>query len=220
MQGNCEHFVGVAQIPLGIAGPLKMNGEHAKGDFLIPMATSEGTLVASYNRGISLLNSSGGVQATVSVDRMQRAPVFVFENALQAREFARWIEANQQTIAEQGEATSSIAKLQNIEIFLSNKFTYCRFNWSTGDAAGQNMVGRATFASCSWILDNYKEYKIQNFYLESNFATDKKASQVNIMRTRGKRVTAECTIKRDMLIQRMRVTPRRITLPLPSSQYG
>jgi hydroxymethylglutaryl-CoA reductase (NADPH) len=208
VQGNCEHFVGVAQVPLGIAGPLKVQGEHAQGDFLIPLATAEGTLVASYNRGMQVLNQSGGVKVCVVDDAMQRAPVFVFEDARQGRDFEKWVQANFAKIAEEAEATSSIAKLQYIDSFLASKFVYLRFNYSTGDAAGQNMVGRATFAACSWVLDNYPG--IKHFYLESNFATDKKASQINIMRTRGKRVTAEAVIKRDVLIQRMRVEPESL----------
>ncbi|MGL4648959.1 MAG: hydroxymethylglutaryl-CoA reductase, partial [Caldilineaceae bacterium] len=199
LKGNIEHFVGVAQIPIGIAGPIVINGEHAQGEFIVPMATTEGTLVASYNRGMKVINLSGGCKVTISGDAMQRAPVFVFDDAVQARDFARWVDENFATIAEQAEATSSVARLQNIEPFLAAKFTYLRFSYSTGDAAGQNMVGRATFAACSWILDNYQG--VRHFYLESNLATDKKASQVNIMRTRGKRVIAEATVKRDVLVE-------------------
>lgn len=203
--GNVEHFTGVAQVPLGLAGPLQINGEHAHGEFLIPMATSEGTLVASYNRGIKALNLCGGVKCTIVMDAMQRAPVFVFEDARGARDFVRWVQANFDKIKEEAEATSSVARLQNIDPYLANKFAYLRFNYLTGDAAGQNMVGRATFAASSWILDHYNG--VQHFFLESNFATDKKASQVNIMRTRGKRVTAEAVVKRDVLIQHLRVEP-------------
>lgn len=208
-QGNVEHFTGVAQIPVGLAGPLTVHGEHAQGDFVIPLATTEGTLVASYNRGMKVLNLSGGVKCTVVGDYMQRAPVFVFEDARQGRIFSDWVDDHFTKIAAEAEATSSVAKLQYIDTFLSNKFVFLRFNYSTGDAAGQNMVGRATFAACSWILDHYKGH-IPHFYLESNFATDKKASQVNIMRTRGKRVTAECVIPRDVLIQHMRVDPETL----------
>jgi hydroxymethylglutaryl-CoA reductase (NADPH) len=172
------------------------------------MATSEGTLVASYNRGIQVVNLSGGVRCTVVGDAMQRAPVFVFDDARAGREFARWVEENLPRIRDEAEATSSVAKLTYIDPYLANKFVYLRFNYTTGDAAGQNMVGRATFAACSWILDHYEG--VRHFYLESNFATDKKASQVNIMRTRGKRVTAECTVKRDVLIERMRVEPEQL----------
>jgi len=206
-KGNCEHFIGVAQVPLGIAGPLIVNGEYAKGEFIIPMATSEGTLVASYNRGIKVVNLCGGAKCTVQRDAMQRAPVFEFEDARAARDFVDWIKANFKQIAQEAESTSTVARLQYIDPYLSNRFAFMRFNYSTGDAAGQNMVGRATFAACSWILETYKENPIKHFYLESNFATDKKASQVNIMRTRGKRVTAEITFKRDVLVQHMRVEP-------------
>ena len=206
--GNIEHFTGVAQVPLGMAGPLHINGEFANGEFLIPLATSEGTLVASYNRGMKILNLCGGVKCTIVQDAMQRAPVFVFEDARGARDFVGWVNENFDEIKEHAEATSNVAVLQHIDPYLANKFAYLRFNYSTGDAAGQNMVGRATFAACSWILDNYGGVK--HFYLESNFATDKKASQVNIMRTRGKRVTAEAVFKRDVLIQHMRVEPESL----------
>lgn len=207
-KGNCEHFTGAAQVPLGFAGPLVIHGEHAQGEFLIPLATAEGTLVASYNRGMKVLNQCGGVKCTVVDDAMQRAPVFVFDDARGARDFVQWVQANFARLKEEAEATSKIAKLTYIDPFLANKFAYLRFNFLTGDAAGQNMVGRATFAACSWIIDNYPG--IRRFYLESNFATDKKASQINIMRTRGKRVTAEALIKRDVLIQKLRVEPEQL----------
>src|SRR5574340_719388 len=107
-RGNIENFTGVAQIPIGFAGPLRVNGEHAHGEFLIPLATTEGSLVASYNRGIKVLNLAGGVTCTVSGDCMQRAPVFVFDSAREAREFASWIEENLAAIREQAESTSSV----------------------------------------------------------------------------------------------------------------
>jgi hydroxymethylglutaryl-CoA reductase (NADPH) len=216
--GNIENFTGVVQVPLGFAGPLRINGEHANGDFLIPLATSEGTLVASYNRGIKLINLCGGVKCTVVADAMQRAPVFVFQDARQGRDFILWVTANMNKIREEAEATSHVARLLDIDPYLASKFVYLRFNFTTGDAAGQNMVGRATFAACGWIIDNYPG--IQHFYLESNFATDKKASQINIMRTRGKRVTAEAVIKRDVLIQHMRVEPESLAYHYQVANIG
>lgn len=204
--GNVESFIGVAQVPIGVAGPLHVKGEHADGEFLVPLATAEGTLVASYNRGMKVLNLSGGVTCTVSDDAMQRAPVFIFENARDARDFRTWLADHHDEIAAQAESTTSVGKLQYVDTYLSNHFAFCRFNFSTGDAAGQNMVGRATFAACSWILE--RNDTIRRFYLESNFATDKKASMVNIMKTRGKRVTAECTIPGDVLREVMRVEPK------------
>jgi len=151
---------------------------------------------------------SGGVMATVVGDCMQRAPVFVFDSARGARDFVFWVEENLATIREHAEGTSSVAKLLYIDPYLANKMAFLRFNYSTGDAAGQNMVGRATFAACSWILEQVKT--VRRFYLESNLATDKKASQVNIMNTRGKRVIAEATIPRETLVQNMRVEPETL----------
>ena len=82
LPGNIENFMGVAQVPIGLAGPLLINGEHARGEFFVPLATTEGTLVASYNRGMRLLTESGGVRTTVLDESMQRSPVFMFDNAL------------------------------------------------------------------------------------------------------------------------------------------
>jgi len=217
-RGNVENFTGVAQIPIGFAGPIRINGEHAQGDFLIPLATTEGTLVASYNRGMKVLNLSGGVTCTVSDDRMQRAPVFVFDSAREARAFRDWVHANMDGIRQAAEATSSVAKLLDIDIILSNKFAYLRFNYETGDAAGQNMVGRATFAACSWMLDRLDT--VRSFYLESNLATDKKHSQINLMRTRGKRVTAEAVVHRDVLVQHMRVEPQSLNYHMQIANVG
>ncbi|HTS88169.1 MAG TPA: hydroxymethylglutaryl-CoA reductase [Gemmatimonadales bacterium] len=207
-KGNIENFTGVAQVPIGFAGPLKVNGEHAQGEFVIPLATSEGTLVASYNRGMKVLNLSGGVTCTIQADHMQRAPVFVFDSAREARAFRDWVDEHIADVQREAEATTRVGKLQYIDTYLASKFAYLRFNFFTGDAAGQNMVGRATFAACSWILENNPS--VRRFYLESNLATDKKASQVNLMRTRGKRVTAECVIKRDVLLDVMRVEPESL----------
>lgn len=207
-RGNIENFSGAAQVPLGFAGPLHVNGEFAQGDFLIPLATTEGTLVASYNRGMKVLNLAGGVQCTISGDCMQRAPVFVFDSAREARAFRDWVDEHLEDIRREAEATSRIAKLLHIETYLSNKFAYLRFNYATGDAAGQNMVGRATFAACSWLHAHAPA--VRRFYLESNFATDKKASYINMLRTRGKRVTAEAVIPRRVLQEQLRVDPETL----------
>ncbi len=193
LPGNIEHFTGVAQVPLGIAGPLLVDGEHAQGDFYVPMATAEGTLVASYNRGMKLLHAVGGVKTTIMDDRMQRAPAFLFESARGSRAFGEWLEANFDGIREAAEATTKSGRLQDIEQYSASRILYTRFNYTTGDAAGQNMTGKATAAACKWIVENY-DGEMDRFFLEGNFATDKKSSQINMLRTRGKRVVAEAVI--------------------------
>ncbi|PSQ41420.1 hydroxymethylglutaryl-CoA reductase, partial [Halobacteriales archaeon QS_9_68_42] len=208
-EGNVENFIGVAQMPLGLAGPVKVDGEHADGYYPIPLATTEGTLVASYSRGMKAINMSGGATATVTDDKMNRAPVFVFEDARNARDFRDWVFEHYDIIKEKAEETSSVAELVEIEDYMTNNFAHLRFGYRTGDAAGQNMVGKATFAACNWILQEYPGY-VENFYLDGNTSTDKKASAVNTMMTRGKRVTAEVTLDEDTCIHHLGAEPESL----------
>src|SRR3954466_3188299 len=119
--GNVENFVGVAQVPIGLAGPLLVNGEEAQGEFYVPLATAEGTLVASYNRGMKLVREAGGVTTTVMDDAMQRAPAFVFESAREARAFGKWLEDNFDTIKEAAETTTRSGKLRDIEQYSASR---------------------------------------------------------------------------------------------------
>ncbi|HEY4096030.1 MAG TPA: hydroxymethylglutaryl-CoA reductase [Baekduia sp.] len=193
LPGNIEHFTGVAQVPIGIAGPLLVDGEHAQGQFYVPLATAEGTLVASYNRGMKLLHAAGGVRTTILEDHMQRAPAFLFADARGARAFGAWVTDHFDDIRAAAEETTSTGRLQEIEQYSASRILYTRFNYTTGDAAGQNLTGKATQAACHWIVEHY-DGDIEQYFLESNFATDKKSSQVNMLHTRGKRVVAEATI--------------------------
>ena len=205
LPGNVENFIGVAQVPIGLAGPLLVDGEHAQGEFYVPLATAEGTLVASYNRGMKLLREAGGVKTTVMDDAMQRAPSFLFPSAREARDFGEWL-AREETFAgvkAAAEATTSSGRLRDVERYSAGRILFTRFNYTTGDAAGQNLSGKATAAACVWILANYPG-ELEHFFLESNFATDKKSSQVNMLRTRGKRVVAEATIPNELVKRIMR----------------
>ncbi|MFL5827291.1 MAG: hydroxymethylglutaryl-CoA reductase [Thermoleophilaceae bacterium] len=206
--GNIEHFIGVAQVPLGVAGPLLVNGEHAEGEFYVPLATAEGTLVASYNRGMKLLHDAGGVTTTVMDDAMQRAPAFLFASAREARAFGEWLKEHFDDIKRVAESTTRSGRLRDIEQYSASRIIFTRFNYTTGDAAGQNLTGKATQAACMWINQNYPG--IEHYFLESNFATDKKSSQVNMLRTRGKRVVAEAVISNDLFERHMHTTSEMI----------
>src|SRR3954466_6784744 len=206
LTGNVEQFVGVAQVPVGLAGPLLVNGEHAQGEFYVPLATAEGTLVASYNRGMRLLHEAGGVTTTIMADHMQRAPAFLFASAREARAFAGWLDDHFDEIKAAAETTTRSGKLQDIERYSAGRILFTRFNYTTGDAAGQNLTGKATQAACRWIKDHHPA--IEQYFLESNFATDKKSSQVNVLRTRGKRVIAEATIPNELFHRIMRSDSR------------
>jgi hydroxymethylglutaryl-CoA reductase (NADPH) len=202
LSGNVESFVGVAQVPIGLAGPLLVHGEHASGEFYVPLATAEGTLVASYNRGMRLVYEAGGVTTTIVDDRMQRAPAFLFESARDARGFARWLDEHFDEIKRAAEATTRSGRLQDIEQYPASRMLFTRFNYTTGDAAGQNLTGKATHAACKWIVENHTA--IERYFLESNFATDKKSSQVNMLRTRGKKVLAEAVVPNELFQRIMR----------------
>ncbi len=218
LPGNVEHFTGVAQVPIGLAGPLLVDGEHAQGEFYVPLATTEGTLVASYNRGMKMVREAGGVKTTILDDAMQRAPAFVFEDARAARAFGEWLTDHFAEIKREAEATTRFGRLRGIEQYSASRILFTRFDYSTGDAAGQNLTGKATAAACAWITSEYEG--ITDFYLESNFATDKKSSQVNVLRTRGKRVVAEATIPAALIEEQMHTTGQRLFRARQVSNLG
>jgi hydroxymethylglutaryl-CoA reductase (NADPH) len=218
LPGNIENFIGAAQVPIGLAGPLRVNGEHAQGDFYVPMATTEGTLVASYNRGMRLIAECGGVKSTVVGEAMQRSPAFIFADALEARAFGDWVEANFASIKTAAEATTRSGKLRNIRQFAVGPLRHLRFNFTTGDAAGQNMTGRAALAACEWISANYPGGA--RYILSGNTDTDKKHSHINMLETRGRRVVAEATLRKDALKALMRVEPKDLFYSRQISQVG
>jgi hydroxymethylglutaryl-CoA reductase (NADPH) len=208
LPGNIEQFIGVAQVPMGLAGPLRIQGEYAAGDFYVPLATTEGSLVASYNRGMRLLTECGGVKSTVVEESMQRAPVFILKDALQAREFGQWVIQNLESLKEAAEATTHSGHLINIGQYQLGPLRYLRFNYTTGDAAGQNMTGKATYAACEWVKKNYPgELK---YILSGGIDTDKKHSHINMLLTRGKRVVAEAVIRKDLFKSLMGVDTKEL----------
>ena len=208
LPGNIENFIGVAQVPIGLAGPLRINGEHAQGDFYVPLATTEGTLVASYSRGMRVLSECGGVTATVVKRSMQRAPVFMFGTAREARDFGEWLTQRFDDVKQAAEATTRSGRLVEIEQYAIGNLLYLRFNYTTGDAAGQNMTGKATHAACEWIHATHPARP--KYMLSGSIDTDKKHSAINTLRTRGRRVVAEAVIRNDVLQRLMRVDTRTL----------
>jgi hydroxymethylglutaryl-CoA reductase (NADPH) len=206
LPGNVENFLGAAQVPIGVAGPLRINGEHARGDFYVPLATTEGTLVASYNRGMRVLSECGGVTTTVVGDSMQRAPAFVFPDALRARDFGDWVDAHLDQIRAVADATTRSGRLTHVTQHAVGPIRFLRCNYTTGDAAGQNMTGKATLAACEWIRANYPDEL--DYILSGNVDTDKKHSAINTLLTRGKRVVAEATLDRHVLAELLGVETR------------
>ncbi|MEL6688611.1 MAG: hydroxymethylglutaryl-CoA reductase [Pseudomonadota bacterium] len=211
LPGNIEHPIGAAQVPIGLAGPLMIHGEHVSPDeeIYVPMATTEGTLVASYNRGMRLLRECGGVTVTIVERYMQRAPVFHFEGARDARNFRTWLNANFEGVKQAAESTTSVGKLSHIESYAVGAMLYTRMNFTTGDAAGQNMCGKAAYAACQWIANAY-EGPLKGFTLSGAIDTDKKHSQLNTIHSRGARVIAEVVLQPQITERLMRATTRQL----------
>jgi hydroxymethylglutaryl-CoA reductase (NADPH) len=208
LRGNIENFVGVAQVPIGLAGPLRVNGEAAQADVYVPLATTEGALVASYSRGMRAITEAGGATTTVVKRAMQRAPVFTFRSAREARDFGAWLDAHLDEVRQAAEATTRIGRLVEVEQYPLANMLYTRFNYTTGDAAGQNMTGKATRAACEWIRERHPAHP--KYLLSGSMDTDKKHSAVNTLRTRGRRVVAEAVIRAEVAERLLRVTPRTL----------
>lgn len=209
LSGNIEHAVGAAQIPIGIAGPLHVRGDHIDGEVYVPMATTEGTLVASYNRGMRLLRECGGARVTIAERYMQRAPVFHFESAREARDFRDWLDQNLEPVRAAAESTTSVGKLSHVERYAVGSMLYTRMNFTTGDAAGQNMSGKAAQAACQWIAQNYAG-PMKGFTLSGAIDTDKKHSQLNTIHSRGARVIAEIVLEPEKTKALMRATTQQL----------
>lgn len=209
LPGNVENPIGAAQVPIGLAGPLRIDGEHIQDDVYVPMATTEGTLVASYSRGMRILTEAGGVKTTIVERFMQRAPVFHFSDARDARTFGNWMRSHIEDIRKAAEVTTRSGKLSHIEHYGLAKMHYTRFNYTTGDAAGQNMCGKATDAACKWIMAHYDATPIR-YTLSGAIDTDKKHSQLNTIHSRGARVIAEIVLPHELLMRMTRADTRQV----------
>ncbi|ADG13790.1 3-hydroxy-3-methylglutaryl Coenzyme A reductase [Methanocaldococcus infernus ME] len=210
---NIENMIGAIQIPLGIAGPIRVNGEHAKGLFYIPLATTEGALVASVNRGCSIITKCGGAIVRVIDDKMTRAPCFKTRSVVEAIKVRDWILKNFDKIKEVAESTTRHGKLIKIEpILIVGRNIYPRFCYKTGDAMGMNMVTIATEEACKFIVEELKKENIdvKLVSLSGNACVDKKPSGMNLIEGRGKSVVAEIYLDREEVEKYLKTTPEAI----------
>lgn len=210
---NIEALIGSVEIPVGVAGPLHIKGEHANGLFYAPMATSEGALVASATRGATALSRAGGVTARVLGQRMLRVPVFVLEDLSMAFFFAEWVKDHQHEIAEQTRRYSNYANLVELQTSVLGKAVHVHFVYETGDAAGQNMTTTCTWQACQWIIQEMKRFdglRFDNFLVEANLSNDKKVTYQSFLKGRGVRVLAECVLSHEVCSQVLKVKPRQL----------
>lgn len=209
LKGNIENFIGMAQIPIGLAGPLLINGKDAQGDFFIPLATTEGALVASYNRGMKAIRQSGGVTSVCLVEGVQRSPYFKFENVLTVGLFINWIHEHTPQFHKIVSETSKHARLNEINSNIEGNSVIVTFEFYTGDAAGQNMVTICTDRICRYILENFNT-KPMEWYIESNYSGDKKATSLSFSNVRGKKVTAEVVVPKEVVNNVLKTSPESI----------
>jgi hydroxymethylglutaryl-CoA reductase (NADPH) len=209
LQGNIEGYIGMTSIPTGLVGPLRINGLHASGDYYVPLATSEGALVASYDRGARLISLAGGASTITTTEQVQRAPGFIFETVAQAALFAVWAVAEFDRFREVAATRTRHGQLVDLMTHIEANHVYLIFAFYTGDAAGQNMVTFCTAAICADILER-TPIAPQSWYLESNMSGDKKATALSFFQTRGRNAIAEVLIDRALFEKRMHTTPERM----------
>ena len=195
LKGIIENHIGYMKIPMAVAGPLKVEGRYANGDIYVPICTLEGTLALSMTRGMIATHRSGGINVSHIKQELSRAPVFTFDNLKRSADFMDWIDKNFDKIKEVAESTTSHGKLLRVDQYPIQNFVVLDFILNTGNAAGQNMVTLAAKKACDFI----KEKTGADFFLESGFNSDKKASARNMIMGRGHSVIAETTISHSII---------------------
>ena len=205
---NCENMIGVTQVPLGVAGPIKITrlGGKTK-EYYIPLATTEGALVASVSRGCKAVYLSGG--ATVRTEQVgtTRAPVFQVKNLEHAQEIITWVKDNFEKLKQVTESTDKYITLFEVKPFLSGRNLFLRFVYDTSEAMGMNMVTVATHKAVG-LLEN--KFGVTCISLSGNMCVDKKPSWLNFILGRGKQVWAEVFVKRDTVREVLKTTPEKI----------
>ena len=213
LANNIENLVGFAQVPVAVIGPLRINGIEAHGDFFVPMATSEGALVASYHRGAYVISHAGGAAAMCLTETISRAPCFVFKSTFDACFFLEFAMQESSIFQERISKTSGHCKFMELRSALAGRNLFLGFDYQTGDAAGQNMVTIATDALCRYLVEK-APVQPERWYVEGNMSGDKKATMLSFLSARGKKVIAEVVIPAALLKKIIHVTP------LQMIQYG
>ncbi len=202
-ESNVENMIGAAQVPMGVAGPVPIDGSAADGEYYLPLATTEGALLASVNRGLSVIRSAGGATARVTKNGMTRAPVFRVDGVAEAAETVAWVEENLETLAEAAESTTSHGELLGVEPYVVGDSVYLRFAYDTKDAMGMNMATIATGEACAVVE---AETPASLVALSGNLCSDKKPAAINAVEGRGRSVTADVVIPGEVVEGRLHTT--------------
>lgn len=205
---NIENMIGTVQIPLGYAGPVRIKGTSANGEFLVPLATTEGALLASISRGMSVMNQGSGVRTAVFGDAMTRAPVMKVNDLDHAIEVMDWIDSHGTEIDDAVAGTTKHGKLVRIDKYPDGRNLFLRFAFETGDAMGMNMATIASEAVCRLIE---KETGAVMISVSGNMCSDKKPAAINMINGRGKTVVAESRIPKEIVESKLHATAAQIT---------
>jgi hydroxymethylglutaryl-CoA reductase (NADPH) len=207
LRGNIENPIGSVQVPLGVAGPLLIHGQHAQGTFYVPLATTEGALVRSYERGMVTLTRAGGVTTRVSHDENRVCPTFVFDGVATAQDFARQLPSHFETIRAEAESTTKHGRLLRLDCHVIGREVIVDFAFFTGDAHGMNMIVKAAHKACAWIMAHSAA---ERFYTFSGWESEKKASGNLLPGGKGKRVVAGARIPAGLLRTHLHVEPKQM----------
>ena len=204
---NIDNPIGVTQIPVGVAGPVKVKGEYAKGEFYVPLATTEGALVASVNRGMRAITLSGGCDVRVLHEGMTRAPLFKVRNVSEAVKFRDWANTNFYKLKELMEQDRFL-KLKEVQSFITGRHVFLRFVCDTSDAMGMNMITIGLERVVEFIEKENKDTRC--IALSGNMCTDKKPSAVNLILGRGRSVTADVVIPKKIAKDVLKTTSEKM----------
>ena len=206
LQGLIENQVGYVGLPLGIAGPLRLNGRYARGVFQVPLCTVEGSLSLSMTRGMFATYLSGGIRTQYIKQELSRSPVFIFEDHADGYRFLDWLDEHVPEIRAVAESTTRHGKLLRIDKYPIHNRVILDFVYTTAEAAGQNMVTLATHAACEHIQNRFSGERDHRYLIESNFAGDKNPSQRNLLHGRGHHVIASCRVRSSAVRRVLRTT--------------
>ncbi len=219
LHGNIENYIGMSMIPTGVMGPLRVVGSAANGDFFVPLATTEGALVASYDRGARASRMAGGITSICLLEGVQRSPVFKFKSMADLGVFLIWVLTQYEHFQVIVGQTSRYAELLNVKSTIEGNHIILTFEYLTGDAAGQNMVTLCTEAICQYIVAASPQQP-EHWFIESNYSGDKKATALSFSNVRGKKVTAEVELSPEIVSSVLRTTPEAMAQYWISSTCG
>ncbi len=206
---NIENLIGSVEVPVGVAGPVRVKGQAAAGEYFLPMATTEGALVASTSRGVKLINLNGGAKVSHNYVGITRAPMFRLESVSEHEAVRVWIKKQLPKLNKLATSSSAHLKLKNITPYFLGRELWLRMQFDTDEAMGMNMATKASRIIAEKFTHDFSTAKL--VALSGNLCTDKKASLLNLIMGRGHQVYAEVTLSRSDVEKYLHTTPEAIT---------